>query len=88
MFKLEGIDYVPYVLGWILGVFNLIFWIIILIAGLASENRHRFIDYTLHKIVYIYGIVMIILILIVLAIIMLLLMLGVSLFWPMAMMYR
>lgn len=82
-FKLEGIDYIPYVMGWILGVFNLIFWLILLIAGLASENKHRFVDYTLHKIVYIYGIVMIILILLVLSILIFLMFLGISLFGPM-----
>ena len=84
-FKLEGIDYIPYVLGWILGVFNLIFWIILLIVALVSENKHRFIDYTLHKFVYIYGIIMIVLILIFIFFIILLLMLGITLFGPMMM---
>lgn len=79
-FNIEGIDYVPYVIGWILGVFNIIFWIIVLIAGLASENKHRFIDYTLHKIVYVYGIVMIILIVLLLFFFILLLLLGITLF--------
>lgn len=79
-FNLVGIDYVPYVIGWILGVFNIIFWIILLVAGLASENKHKFIDYTLHKIVYIYGIVMIILIVLILFIFILLLLLGITLF--------
>ena len=82
-FKIEGIDYIPYVVGWILGVFNLIFWFILLIVGLASENKHKFVDYTLHKIVYVYGIVMIILIFLALSILIFLMFLGISLFGPM-----
>lgn len=87
-FKLEGLMYIPYVIGWVLGIFNIIFWAILLIVGLVSEDKHKFIDYTLHKFVYIYGIVMMVLLLMFLIIFMLLLMLGITVFWPSMMMFR
>lgn len=63
-FPIEGLKWIPYVVGWVFGVFSLIFWLLILIVGVLSKDKHRFIDQNIHNVVYIYGVVIIALILI------------------------
>ncbi len=55
-FPIEGLKWIPYLIGWILGVFFTPFWIILLIVGFLSNDKHQFIDVGLHNTVYIWGI--------------------------------
>lgn len=67
-FPIDGLKWIPYVIGWIFGVFNLMFWLILLIVGVLSKDKHRFIDKTFHEVVYVYGVVCIGIILMILII--------------------
>jgi hypothetical protein len=55
-FPIDGLKWIPYLIGWILGVFFTPFWIILLIVGVLSKDKHEFIDVSLHNTVYIWGI--------------------------------
>lgn len=63
-FPIVGLKWLPYCLGWIFGVGNLVFWWILLIVGLIQKDRHKFIDRTIHEVIFIYGLVCIGLILV------------------------
>lgn len=76
-FHATGAKLIPYVFGWVFGVFNLVFWWVVLIAGVLSGNKHEFIDSTLHKIVYIWGWIMIVLLIIAAIALMVVLLLGI-----------
>ncbi len=79
-FPINGIKWVPYIAGWIFGVFNLVFWIIIAIVGVLSKNKHKFIDEDIHTVVMIWGIFVLILITLALAIIFTLIAFGFVMF--------
>lgn len=56
-FPIKNFMWFFYVIGWILGGFNLFFWVVELFAGIIAVDKHYFIDVTFHKIVYIWGII-------------------------------
>jgi hypothetical protein len=56
-FPIDGLKWIPYVIGWIFGFFQLFFWILQFIVALFSEDKHKFIDKTFHDVVYYYGVV-------------------------------
>lgn len=76
----EGFEWIFYIVGWVAGVFNLVFWILLLVFGLLSKDKHRFIDDDLHRIVYYWGIFVVIVSLFLLMIMILLALLGFSMF--------
>lgn len=58
-FPIEGLKWLPYVIGIIFGIFNLIYWLIQLVVGVVSKDKHKYIDYTFHEVTYYYGLVII-----------------------------
>ena len=61
-FPISGLKWLPYIIGWVFGVFNLLFWLIQLIVGAFMEDKHKFIDRVFHEVIYYYGLVCIALI--------------------------
>ena len=56
-----GLMWFFYIVGWFFAVFNMFFWLVELIAAILSEDKHKFIDVTFHKIVYIWGVISVVL---------------------------
>ena len=57
-FPIKGWKWIFYVIGWITGALNVLFWLIMYMAHLTREEDTKFINNNFHKRVYYWGIAM------------------------------
>ncbi len=55
-FPIKGLQWIFYILGWVTGAFNLVFWFVVFILFAISDKNLPFFNNNLHKRVYYWGI--------------------------------